>query len=401
MRHLARVSQNTCCPVFVFVSKYLLLKQYLHPLLLLHPYSVKPMLHDQFAFRPTGSTTSALISLLDKITVLLDTNPYVHLITFDFSKAFDTVSHAPLMSRIAAVGFPDNIFNWIANFLTGRVHRTTFDLVSSNYTKINAGVVQGSAIGPSAFSFCVSTYRPCTSGNLAMKYADDMYLIVPASNTSSIKQELDNIASWASECNLKLNQSKSAEMIIRKPRSKVPCPPLLNTLPRVESLKVLGVTLQYNLSMTEHVSNVVARSSQILYALKTVKAHGLPAKQLSNVTVSTMVSALTYASPAWYGFASAEDLSRLQAPIKRATKWGLLNLPSSTSFASICIKADISLFSNILASGGHVLHSMLPPRTTYPYRLRPRRHDFTLPPTTNLLQKNFFHRMLYFLSGTA
>ena len=47
---------------------------------------------DQFAFRPTGSTTAALISILHSITNLLAHEPYVHLIALDFSKAFDRLS---------------------------------------------------------------------------------------------------------------------------------------------------------------------------------------------------------------------------------------------------------------------------------------------------------------------
>ena len=47
--------------------------------------------NDQFAFRPTGSTTAAIITLLHKVTHLLLSNPYVIIIALDFSKASDTV----------------------------------------------------------------------------------------------------------------------------------------------------------------------------------------------------------------------------------------------------------------------------------------------------------------------
>ena len=48
---------------------------------------------DQYAFRPTGSTTAALIYILQSVTDLLADNPYVSVIALDFSKAFDTVRH--------------------------------------------------------------------------------------------------------------------------------------------------------------------------------------------------------------------------------------------------------------------------------------------------------------------
>ena len=46
---------------------------------------------DHFAFIPTGSTTAAIIAMLQAITDMLTCNPYVHLIALDFSKVFDTV----------------------------------------------------------------------------------------------------------------------------------------------------------------------------------------------------------------------------------------------------------------------------------------------------------------------
>src|SRR6476469_6333276 len=86
-----------------------------------------------------------------------------------------------------------------------------------------------------------------------------------------MQDEIDHIAAWADENNLKLNQSRSAELIIRKPRSKIPDLPPLNNLPRVDHLKILGVTIQSNLSMSSHIDNIVTRASQTMYALNTAR----------------------------------------------------------------------------------------------------------------------------------
>jgi len=54
---------------------------------------------DQFAFRPSVSTTATLITILHTIANLLTTNQFVIVIAFDFSKAFDIVRHSTLLNK--------------------------------------------------------------------------------------------------------------------------------------------------------------------------------------------------------------------------------------------------------------------------------------------------------------
>src|SRR2546425_12036823 len=70
-----------------------------------------PKFSDQFAFRPTGSTTAALTAILQTLTEFLENEPYVCLYALDFSKAFDTVRHVKLLSRVLELGFSDDIYN--------------------------------------------------------------------------------------------------------------------------------------------------------------------------------------------------------------------------------------------------------------------------------------------------
>jgi len=66
---------------------------------------------DQFAFRPTGSTTAAIIELLQQTTDLglLLTNDFVVIISTDFSRAFDTVRHSEMMNKYGRLVLPDTI----------------------------------------------------------------------------------------------------------------------------------------------------------------------------------------------------------------------------------------------------------------------------------------------------
>ena len=66
---------------------------------------------DQYAFRPSGSTTAALVDLLQKLTDLLRENEYVALASVDFTNAFDCVRHMPLMQKVNLPELPD--CNWL------------------------------------------------------------------------------------------------------------------------------------------------------------------------------------------------------------------------------------------------------------------------------------------------
>ena len=116
-------------------------------------------------------------------------------------------------------------------------------------------------------------------------------------------------------------------------------PPVNSDVSRVTSLNILGVIIQHNLSMQEHTSGLVSACGQNLYALKTLKAHGLSADSLSDVCRATLVSKLTYASPAWRGFTTAFERTRLQAVISKACRWGVYS-PEAPDYVAIINRAD-------------------------------------------------------------
>jgi len=58
------------------------------------------ILANQFAFRPTGSTTVALISFTHNVAELLEESPYVRCVLVDFSRDFDIVRHLVLFQKL-------------------------------------------------------------------------------------------------------------------------------------------------------------------------------------------------------------------------------------------------------------------------------------------------------------
>jgi len=71
-------------------------RQFIYPSILNPPPGL--IFADQFPFRPTGSTTAALITILQRVTTLLESNLYVIVYALNFSKAFDTVRHNTLIN---------------------------------------------------------------------------------------------------------------------------------------------------------------------------------------------------------------------------------------------------------------------------------------------------------------
>jgi hypothetical protein len=118
----------------------------------LRPAIPMDLLADQFAFRPTGSTTCALVYFMHHVTCMLERNAYVRCLMVDFSKAFDRVDHLILVKKLSKLNISPLVLNWLISFLLSRSHSTRCFGVESGSLPINLSVVQGSVLGPTFYS---------------------------------------------------------------------------------------------------------------------------------------------------------------------------------------------------------------------------------------------------------
>ena len=190
---------------------------------------------DQFMFRPSGSTTAALVAMLHTVRSVLANNDYVHVLSFDFSNASDTVRQASLMSKLAQLALPDSIYNWAVDFFENHAHCTKFDEIISAVAVIQASVIQGSALGPATYIVTAADLHPIYERNLIFKSADDTYLIVPAVNMNTCPEENQHLQAWAADNNLKPNKNKTKEIIFTAGQMRAPPPSHLD-IERVSSL---------------------------------------------------------------------------------------------------------------------------------------------------------------------
>lgn len=169
---------------------------------LTHPQQIR-IYFDQYAFRPTGSNTAGLIVLTHNLSELLNCYQYIRLIALNFSKAFDTIRHAYLVTTLAKLPIPDNVYNWIITFLDGHQHCAKFLGMVSNTLTLTPVLYKDLAFDPWISLLQYPALDQPTLLNRVLKYADYCYLLI---NSASVPLELEHVSQWAAEGNLKLNQ---------------------------------------------------------------------------------------------------------------------------------------------------------------------------------------------------
>src|SRR6218665_1884743 len=122
----------------------------------------------------------------------------------------------------------------------------------------------------------------------------------------------------------------------------------------VNTLRVLVVTLNQQLNMSDHIDRTLSSCASSQFALRTLWSHGLRPQELQLVARLTTVASLLYASAAWWGFTTTEQRYRLERLLLRLRRGGFL-LGGSPSFGELARDANLGLFGSISSNSCHVL----------------------------------------------
>ena len=178
---------------------------------------------NQFGFRPLSSTLHANISLHNFVTEELEKSntKAVMLVSTDFKRAFDSLSHHKLLKSLREGHLPQRFIEWCGSFLDERSHRVVLDdSVFSSPVAATSGVPQGSVLSPYLFGAHLGSLNTTISGAEMIKYADDVITVVPIQHHSMvddlITQALSDIQLWSNDNGLKLNCEKTKVLIISK-----------------------------------------------------------------------------------------------------------------------------------------------------------------------------------------
>jgi len=139
-------------------------------------------------------------------------------------------------------------------------------------------------------------------------------------------------------------------------------------------MKILVVTVDNNLTFSDHLQDTVNRCSRSFYALRTIwdnmRQYSLPCASLKLVFSCTVLAKLLYGLPSFWGFLNSSDKQRLQAFLKRSAKFGYRS-PDDPDIIDLAARCDQTLFKSIVENIANPLRHLLPPVHVTTYNLNP------------------------------
>ena len=285
---------------------------------------------NQTGFRKHRNTVNQLIRLHNDSFKAINTKSYTRAIFLDFSKAFDMIWKEGLLFKLRKLKLHGNIYNYISNFLTDRTIQVRIGNSISTPYKIANGVPQGSVISPLLFILFMNDFPSINNSNIQTSlFADDSAIWKSGRNikfiTIQLQNQLNNIAKWCNKWGLKINASKTQDLIITHKNPKAKDIPLLylqkQELKVVDTAKFLGLTFDKRLNWNSHIDNIIKKTAPALNLLRSVASHTWGASKTVLLTLykSLVKSRMSYGSELFYS-ATKSNLEKLDSIQYRALK---------------------------------------------------------------------------------
>ena len=232
--------------------------------------------------------------------------------SIDLCKALDSGSHALLLQKLENRGLSGRCLKWLQSYLTQRTQQVRFNEHTSEKIEVLSGVPQGSVLGPILFIAFTSDLVDHLGDECIVKaYADDTQLLVGGKNQQEVKEKLEKAINraqqWFSNNSLLINPTKTEIMMLGK-KSKEGITTTIDvkegdtTVPlRLETqIKILGVTIDDQLTWKPHVKQVKKRATNVIRNLARASEF-LPPQSRRILYDSLVAPHFSYADVVWDG----------------------------------------------------------------------------------------------------
>ena len=222
----------------------------------------------QFGFRKGCNTTNAIIKLLTHVVEAYHEKIFCACFFLDLRKAFDTIDHKILLSKLEHYGFRGQCYRFLRSYYQNRKQYVHLDGQNSCTMPVISGVPQGSILGPLCFSLFINDL-PLAVEEKTILFADDAAFVLTAHTFEGLLAKIRNlfsdIAGYLRVNRLVPNATKSKLMMFTS-RPTTNLPDVLFEGKKIEwvsDFKYLGLTITNSLNFSNHINKVALNLSRI------------------------------------------------------------------------------------------------------------------------------------------
>ena len=265
------------------------------------------------AYRKAHSCETTLINLVENWRLARDQGKVVSILSTDMSKAFDSLHPPLLLSKFRAYGFRENTVQLLNSYLTDRKYRVKIGRHVSSSRLVNRGCPQGSALGPLLWNVFQNDLPYGLNAKLSM-YADDHQIYHIGDDqeavTSQLMESVNYVTNWYGSNLLAGNIKKYQAMNIGFSQSNGNIHVNGEEIKTADNLQLLGVTLDSDLSFSDHINLSCKKASQRIGVLMRLR-NLIPTQSKLILFKCAILPYVTYCHLVWH-FCKASDTRKLE-----------------------------------------------------------------------------------------